>query len=102
MCLFRNINCKIINNEEVNRFIEENNLKECINKTLDIIFKYYSEEQKTSLELFIDEGFEKLFLNIILKDCSKENIKKFNEINNWFVDNIYKYNNNFNINLEFK
>lgn len=107
LCLFESKNCKVLNKETFFNFLENNDQLEIeIFSVLDIILEYYGKSQQTQLEIFSDYEDEnispELFLNIILKDDSYANMNVFNKINNWFVDNIYKYRQNFNINLNFE
>ena len=104
-----NGNCTIKNDGNLSNFIDENPpLFNDICNTLKVIKENFSPDQKTFLELFVDEDdvknskYNEVFLNIILEDCSDECISKFNRVNNWFVENIYKFRQKLNINMTFK
>ncbi|MCK5320561.1 hypothetical protein KAJ61_04180 [Candidatus Parcubacteria bacterium] len=99
-------NCKVLNKKDLTSFFNEKNIvKNDILLILEVILSNFGDNQKTSIELFIDEdeeGPEEVFVNIIFKEDSEENIEKFNRVNNWFIDNIYKYRQFININIDFE
>jgi hypothetical protein len=99
--------CEVLDKKDVLKVLEANPaMIKNIFFTLSVINDYFGKDQKTSLDYFVDEedggGEGKIFLNIILKDCSADNLEKFNKINDWFIDNVYKFNQKFNINLDFE
>lgn len=100
------LNCLPINRDLLNGFLSENSVvKNDVILTLEIILNYFGQNQKTTIELFDDEeenGPEEVFLNIILKNENKDNMDLFESVNKWFVENIYQYRQNLNINIDFE
>lgn len=98
--------CELIDKVELSRYLSDNErVTMDIYKILPVIKDVFGPEQKTTLELFDDEdggAEEEVFLNIILKDYTEENMEKFIKLNGWFIQNIYQHRYSLNINIGFE
>lgn len=90
------------NKSQVKRFLDDNeslsgHISDTIKKMKNLFINH-----KISLEIFEgpedNDGEPELFINVISNDTDRD-IVSFDELNEWFVENVYKNNERLNLNI---